>query len=49
MNKAVKWLIVAFVVWFVVKDPSGAATAAHKVLAFGGQAATSLAGFITSI
>lgn len=49
MNKVVKWLIVAFAVWWVVKDPSGAAAAAHKAVAFGGQAANSLATLISSV
>ena len=49
MSKPVKWLLIAFVVWFAVTQPQQASAAVHKVVAFAGKAATSAATLVSSL
>lgn len=49
MSKGVKWLIIAFVVWWIVRDPTSAGAEVHNLAGFATQAAGSLSSFISSI
>lgn len=43
------WVAVAFIVWWVLVDPAGAAHIVHNIGAFLSAAAHSLTTFLTSI
>lgn len=49
MNKAVKWVIVVFIAWWVIKDPTAATSAVHKLGGIATQAASSVAQVLSSI
>ena len=49
MSRSAKWLIVAFVVWWIVHDPTSAGAEVHNLAGFATQAAGSLSSFISSI
>jgi hypothetical protein len=45
----VKWLIIAFVVWWIVQEPSHAAHLVHNIGTFLTSLAHGLSNFVTSI
>lgn len=49
MSKVVKWTIVVFLAWWVIKDPTAAGAEVGKLAAFATHAAGSLATAISSI
>lgn len=49
MSKVVKWVIVVFVAWWVIKDPTAAGAEVGKLAALASHAAGSLATAISSI
>lgn len=49
MGKLLKWAIVAFLVFYVVTNPSGAGATAHHLLNGVHQAASSLSTFLSSL
>ena len=49
MSKIIKWGILIFVVWWVIKDPTAASAEAQKIAGFASQAATSLSAVVSSI
>jgi hypothetical protein len=49
LGDILKWLIVAFVVWWIVQEPSNAAHLVHNIGTFLSTAATGLSHFVASI
>lgn len=49
MNPVIKWLLVAFVVWWVIHDPAGAGHAVGRLGNLATQAATSLSTAVGNI
>lgn len=49
MNRIVKWLLIAFVVWWVVTAPSAAGLAVHHLGTLATKAATSVSTLMSSI
>jgi hypothetical protein len=49
LGDILKWVIVAFVVWWVVQEPSNAAHLVHNIGTFLTNAATGLSHFVASI
>jgi hypothetical protein len=49
MNRVVKWGLLAFAAWWVIKDPTAAGQFIHKAGALASQAASSLATLVSSI
>ena len=49
MNRVVKWGLIVFAAWLVIKDPHAAAHFVQKAGAFASQAASSFATFASSI
>jgi hypothetical protein len=49
VNRVVKWCLIVFAAWWVIKDPAAAGQFVHKAGTFATQAASSLASFVTSI
>jgi hypothetical protein len=45
----IKWLIIAFVVWWIIQEPSNAAHLIHNIGTFLTTAAHGLSNFVTSI
>lgn len=49
MSRGVKWLIVAFVVWWIVRDPTSAGAEVRHIGSFATQVAAGLSQFMSSI
>jgi hypothetical protein len=49
VNRVVKWLAIAFVVWWVVTAPSAAGLAVHNIGHLAARAATSVSTLMSSI
>jgi hypothetical protein len=49
LSNVLKWLVVAFVVWWVIQEPQNAAHLVHNIGNFLSTAATGLSHFVTSI
>jgi hypothetical protein len=49
LGNVLKWVIVAFVVWWVIQQPAGAAHLVHNIGTFLSNAATGLSHFVASI
>ena len=49
LSQIVKWLALAFVVWWVVTQPTNAAHLVHNIGTFLSTAASGLSHFVTSI
>jgi hypothetical protein len=49
LRKWLPWLAAAFVVWWIISDPHGAAQFAHQAGAFLRHAGTSLATFASGL
>jgi hypothetical protein len=49
LKDVVKWLLVAFVVWWIVQEPSNAAHLVHNIGSLLSSAANGLSHFVSSI
>ena len=49
LSSILKWMIIAFVIWWVVQQPSNAAHLVHNVGTFLSNAAAGLSHFVASI
>jgi hypothetical protein len=49
LGNIVKWLVVAFVVWWVIQEPENAAHLVHNIGSFLSSAAVGLSHFVASI
>ncbi len=49
LGNILKWLIVAFVVWWVIQEPANAAHLVHNIGSFLSTAAVGLSHFVASI
>jgi hypothetical protein len=49
LSNILKWLVVAFVVWWVIQEPTDAAHLVHNIGTFLSSAAVGLSHFVTSI
>jgi hypothetical protein len=49
LGNILKWAILAFVVWWVVQEPTNAAHLVHNIGTFLSNAATGLSHFVSSI
>jgi hypothetical protein len=49
MSKLVKWGLIAFVIFYIANDPTGAAGFAHSLLNGLHTAATSMSTFVSSL
>jgi hypothetical protein len=49
LKKVLTWLVVAFVVWYVIQAPESSAEMVRKAGVALGDAASSLAAFVTSL
>ena len=49
LSSILKWMIIAFVIWWVVQQPSNAAHLVHNIGTFLSSAATGLSHFVASI
>ena len=45
----IKWLVVAFVVWWIIQEPENAAHLVHNIGSFLSSAAVGLSHFVASI
>ncbi len=48
MKRVLFWLVIAFVVWWIMTAPDGAAAVVHNVGHLGTQAATGVSKFLTT-
>ena len=48
-KKLAGWVVLGFILWWVISDPHGAATAVHHAGAFLKHAGTSVATFVSSL
>ncbi len=49
LGDILKWVIIAFVVWWVIQQPAGAAHLVHNIGTFLSNAAHGLSNFVASI
>ena len=49
LGDILKWVIIAFVVWWVIQQPAGAAHLVHNIGTFLSNAASGLSHFVSSI
>jgi hypothetical protein len=49
VSRIAKWAIIAFALWWIIKDPSSAGTAVQHLAGFATTAATSFASFVGNI
>lgn len=49
LSSILKWVIIAFVIWWVVQQPSNAAHLVHNIGTFLSNAAAGLSHFVASI
>lgn len=49
LGSIIKWLLVAFVVWWIIESPGNAAHLVHNIGAFLSSAAHGVSSFVTSI
>ena len=49
MNSVVKWLIVAFLAWWIIHDPAAVGAEVGRIGALASQAASSLSTVVSSI
>jgi hypothetical protein len=49
VTRIAKWALIAFALWWIVKDPSSAGAAVQHLAGFASSAATSFASFVSAI
>jgi hypothetical protein len=49
LKDILKWLIIAFVIWWIIQEPTNAAHLVHNIGTFLSSAASGLSHFVTSI
>jgi hypothetical protein len=49
VSRIARWALIAFALWWVIKDPSSAGTAVQHLAGFATSAATSFARFVSAI